>query len=216
MGICRAGLLVLASWISLTPLPGQIIEFESGGLRYQTQTKGGVTVMFAALPVVIREFSVLQVAISNGSNRVWTFKPQDFKYVAEGASIAEARTGSVAGSVVEDFMKHGGREDVIKLVTAYENGLYGMTRPRSTSGYEQRRQSVMAELTSSRLKAAAAASAIILVPVRLKPGESTDGAVFFATQGRPFGAGKLIVEAGPSVYEFPTEKPAAASSTAVN
>lgn len=212
MGIWRSGLLVWASCVPLTSLLGQIIEFESGGLRYQTQTKGGVTVMFAALPVVIREFSVVQVAISNGSNRVWTFKPQDFKYLAEGVPSGEAKAGNVAGNVVEDFMKHGGRDDVIKLVTAYENGLYGMTRPRSTSGYEQRRQSVMAELTSSSLKAAAAASAIVLVPVRLKPGESTDGAVFFSTQGRPFGAGKLLVEAGPSVYEFPTEKPTAAAA----
>ena len=98
---------------------------------------------------------------------------------------------------------------MIKLVTAYENGLYGMTRPRSTSGYEQRRQSVMAEVTSSRFKAAAAASAIVLVPAKLKPGESTDGAVFFVTHGHPLSTGKLMVEAGPTVYEFPIEKPAA-------
>lgn len=186
----------------------QIIEFESGGLRYQTQTKSGVTVMFAALPVVIREFSVIQVAISNGSNRVWTFRPQDFKFIAEsGPTIV----GSEARAVVQNFMDNGGRDDVIKLVTAYENGLYGMTRPRSTNGYEQRRQSVMAEMTSSRLKAAAAASAIVLVPARLKPGESTDGAVFFVTpkSHSGFSAGKLVVEGGPSVYEFPMEKPTA-------
>ena len=186
--------------------PAQIIEFESGGLHYQTQTKGGVTVMFAALPVVIREFTVIQVAISNGSNRVWTFRPQDFKYLAEaGTSV----TASEARIVVQDFMNNGGRDDVVKLVTAYENGLYGMTRPRSTNGYEQRRQSVMADMTSSKMKAAAAASAIVLVAAKLKPGESTDGAVFFATRGRLIGTGKLTVEAGPSVYEFPIEKPPA-------
>jgi len=182
--------------------PAQIIEFESGGLRYQTQTKGGVTVMFAPLPVVIREFTVIQVAISNGSNRVWTFRPQDFKYLAEaGGSF----TGAEARFVVQDFMNNGGRDDVVKLVTAYENGLYGMTRPRSTNGYEQRRQSVMADMTSSKMKAAAAASAIVLVPTKLKPGESTDGAVFFVTRGH-FTTGKLTVEAGPSVYEFPIER----------
>ncbi len=189
--------------------PAQIIEFESGGLQYQTQTKGGVTVMFAALPVVIREFTVIQVAISNGSNRVWTFRPQDFKYLAEaGASF----TGAEARVVVQNFMNYGGRDDVVKLVTAYENGLYGMTRPRSTNGYEQRRQSVMADMTSSKMKAAAAASAIVLVAAKLKPGESTDGAVFFSTRGRLIGAGKLTVEAGPSVYEFPIEKPPAPSN----
>lgn len=225
MGFWRSGAAAACLFLAAISHPaaglGQIIEFESGGLRYQTQTKGGVTVMFATLPVVIREFSVIQVAISNGSNRLWNFRPQDFRYVADSASASAAAggsggggvKGSAAAQVVEDFMKHGGREDVIKLVTAYENGLYGMTRPRSTSGYEQRRQSVMAELTSSRLKAAAAASAIVMVPVRLKPGESTDGAIFFSTQGKAMGAGKLIVEAGPSVYEFPTEKAVAASSS---
>jgi len=65
---------------------------------------------------------------------------------------------------------------------------------------------VMADMTSSKLKAAAAASAIVLVTAKLKPGESTDGAVFFATRGRLLGNGKILVEAGPSVYEFPHEK----------
>ena len=39
--------------------------------------------------------------------------------------------------------------------------------------------------------------------------ESTDGAVFFVTHGHPLSTGKLTVEAGPTVYEFPLEKPAA-------
>ena len=199
--------MVLSALTVSSSTEAQIIEFESGGLHYQTQTKSGVTVMFALLPVTIRGFSVMQVAISNGSNRVWTFRPQDFKYLAEGGSTI---VGSEARFVVKDFMDNGGRDDVIKLVTAYENGLYGMTRPRSTNGYEQRRQSVMADMTSSKWKAAAAASAIVLIPSKLKPGESTDGAVFFVTRGQLPGAGKLSVEAGPSVYEFPIEKPASA------
>lgn len=202
-----AAAVVLMALLVCPPAPAQIIEFESGGLHYQTQTKGGVTVMFAALPVAIRGFAVVQVAISNGSNRPWTFRPQDFKFQTESNSASF--TGAEARTVVQDFMNNGGRDDVIKLVTAYENGLYGMTRPRSTSGYEQRRQSVMAEVTSSRFKAAAAASAIVLVPAKLKPGESTDGAVFFVTHGHPLSTGKLTVEAGPTVYEFPIEKPAA-------
>jgi hypothetical protein len=198
----RARVFVLALAVS-APFAAQIIEFESGGLHYQTQTKSGVTIMVAPLPVAIRGFGVMQVAISNGSTRTWTFRPQDFKYQSEqGATIA----GAEARVVVQDFMDNGGRDDVIKLVTAYENGLYGMTRPKSTNGYEQRRQSVMAEMTSSKWKAAAAASAIVLVPAKLKPGESTDGAVFFNTRGQLFGTGKLSVEAGPSVYEFPIEK----------
>jgi len=178
---------------------GQVIEFESGGLRYLTLTRNGVTVMFAPMANPIRDYSMIQVAISNGSQKTWNFKPQDFRFLrSDGGTVP----GLEARAVVSDFMQHGGRDDVVKLVTAYESGLYGMKTLKSTNGYEQRRQSVMAEVTSTRLKAAAAASAIVLVPVRLKPGESTDGAVFFSTNGKGLGAGKLVVEAAGSSYEF--------------
>lgn len=180
----------------------QVIEFESGGLRYLTQTRGGVTVMFAPLPLLIREYAVIQVAISNGSNKFATFRPQDFRFAAQGGG--PPIQGMEARAVVEEFMRSGGRDDVIKLVTAYENGLYGMIKPKSTSGYEQRRQNVMAEMTSTRLKAAAAASAIVLVAVKLKPGESTDGAIFFPNAGRPLGAGMLTAESGGVQFQFET------------
>ena len=183
------------------PLLAQVIEFESGGLHYQTLTRNGVTIMFAHLPLHIREYAVIQVAISNGSSRPWTFKPQDFRFTrGEDREVpgAEART------VVEEFMRHGGRDDVVKLATAYENGLYGMQKVKSTNGYEMRRQSAMADMANTRWKAAASASAIIFVPVRLKPGESTDGAVFFSTGGKPLANGKLRIEGGGSVFEFDT------------
>ena len=49
----------------------QIIEFESGGLKYKTLTHNGVTIMFASLPTHVREYAILQVAISNGSPVSW-------------------------------------------------------------------------------------------------------------------------------------------------
>ncbi|MEZ5354614.1 MAG: hypothetical protein R2762_18430 [Bryobacteraceae bacterium] len=177
----------------------QVIEFESGGLRYLTQTRNGVTVMFAILPTLIREYAVIQVAISNGSSRTWNFKPEDFRFArAEGGVLVAMN----AGDVVRGFMRYGGRDDVVKLVTAYENGLYGMSRPNAANGYEDRRQSAMAAVQSTKLKAAAAASAIVLAAVKLKPGESTDGAVFFVTGGKNLGAGKLIAEVAASRFEF--------------
>ena len=185
-------------------IAAQVIEFDSGGLHYLTQTRNGVTVMFAHLPLHVRDYSVIQVAISNGSSQTWTFRPQDFHFDRGDGSPHNALT---AQTVVNEFLKHGGRDDVIKLVTAYESGLYGMPKIRSTNGYEQRRQSVIAELTNTRLKAAAAASAIALVPVKLKPGESTDGAVFFATGVKSLGSGKLIAEAGGTVFEYETTAP---------
>ena len=112
---------------------------------------------------------------------------------------------SSALAVVESLINKAGRHDVIKLVSTYETGLYGNTRLQSNNGYEVRRQNALAEVSSSRLKAAAAASAIALVPTKLQPGQSTDGAVFFPNAGKPLGSGRLVVHAAGDVFEFPTE-----------
>jgi hypothetical protein len=55
------------------------------------------------------------------------------------------------------------------------------------------------------LKAAAAASAIALVTTKLAPGQSTDGAVFYPNQGKPFGSGNLIVHMAGETFVFPLE-----------
>lgn len=182
------------------PLPAQIIPFESGGLRYQTLTKNGVTVMFAQLPTPVREYCILQVAVSNGSSVPWVVKTNDFRYVRpDGVEQAAAPPRDV----VREFVDKAGRSDVIKLISTYEAGLYGMQRIRSTNGYEQRRQAAQTELTNSKLKAAAAASAIAFVDTKLMPGQTTDGAVFYDTHGKPLSTGKLLVRAAGEVYEFP-------------
>ena len=100
------------------------------------------------------------------------------------------------------------RRDVIRLVTTYESGLYGLQKFKSTNGYEARRQAAFAEVSSTKIKAAAAASAIAFVPVKLSPGQSTDGAVFWATQGKPLGAGRLRVHAAGEDFDFTPEPPA--------
>ena len=38
----------------------QVIEFESNGLKYQTLTRSGVTVMFAVMPQHLRDYAILQ------------------------------------------------------------------------------------------------------------------------------------------------------------
>jgi hypothetical protein len=197
------GAAILTALLAVA-LPAQVIEFESNGLRYLTLTRNGVTIMFAHLPVQVRGYAVLQVAISNGSSSTWTIRPEDF--VFRRSDETEIRA-TPARNVVAEFLQHGGRADVVKLVTAYETGLYGVQKIKATSGYEQRRQSAMAELTSTRLKAAAAASAIVLVPVKMKPGESTDGAIFYPSAGKPLGAGQLLVQAAGTVFEFDTASP---------
>ena len=114
-------------------LHAQIIEFESGGLKYRTLTRGGVTIMWAHLPIHIKEYAVLQVAISNGSPVSWQVKPQDFRFErAEGGIIAALP----AATVVESLMEMASRGDVVKLITAYEAALYWKFQMHSTNGYE--------------------------------------------------------------------------------
>jgi len=194
--VSRASLT--AAFVCLS-LCAQVIEFESNGLRYKTLTRGGVTVMFAALPVHIRDYSIIQVAISNGSPISWTVKPEDFTFQRSDGTVLQA---TPAVDVVNSFIHHSGRQDVIKLVSTYEAGLYGNTHMKSTNGYEARRQNALAEVSSARLKAGAAASAIVLAPIKLAAGESTDGAVFFAGAGKTLGAGRLVAHVAGEMFEF--------------
>jgi len=179
----------------------QVIEFESGGLRYKTLTHGGLTIMFATLPLQLRDWAIMQVSISNGSPVSWSVRPEDFHFEQNGRSIQALPAGTVVGTLRD----HAGRNDVTKLVTAYEASLYGNIQIHSTNGYESRRQNAMAEVGSTRLKAAAAASAIVLAPAKLMPGQSTDGAVFYPNNGKPLGAGQLVVHAGGEDFIFPVE-----------
>ena len=188
--------------LSAQIISAQIIPFESNGLLYKTLTKGGVTVMFAYLPAHLKEYSIMQISISNGSPVSWTVKPEDFNYRQQDGTAWQA---SPALTVVNTLLAKGDRHDVIKLVTTYERGVYGNEHMQTTNGYESRRQSMLAYGVSARLKAGAAASAIALVPTKLGSGESTDGAVFFPSNGKILGAGTLIVHTGGETFEFPSD-----------
>lgn len=185
-------LAALAGW-------SQAIEFESGGLHYQTLTKNGLTIMFAHMPAHVRDYAILQLAVSNGSSSVHSIRPEDCAYKLQDGTLLRA---AQARTVVDSFLHRASRNDVIKMVSTYELSLYGLSRFQSTNGYEQRRQSALAEVSSGKLKAAAAASAIAFVASKLTPGQSTDGAVFFPMSGRPVGPGKLVVSVGAEVFEF--------------
>jgi len=177
--------------------PAQVIEFEQNGHKYQTLTKSGVTVMFAIMPSHLHEFATMQVAVSNGSQGPYNIKPEDFTYVrSDNVQIRAA----AARTVILMLEQKGNGNDAIKLVTTYENTIAGASL-KSTNGYEQRRQAALA-MGSVRLKAAAAASALAMVQTKLAPGESTDGAVFFPTDGKALGPGKLIVRTNTDVFEF--------------
>lgn len=187
--------------LSTLGVRGQVIEFESKGLKYQTLTRSGVTVMFAHLDGHLREYSVLQAAISNGSAGPYVIKPEDFTYLRSDGSALRA---TPARTVVSMLLDKGSGNDVIRLVSSYEAALYGITHMKSTNGYETRRQAALA-MTSVKLKAAAAASAVALVQTKLAPGESTDGAVFLPTGHMPVGPGRLVVRTNTDVFEFNPE-----------
>ena len=144
----------------------------------------------------------MQVSISNGSPIAWAVKPEDFSYRQQDGAVWQA---SPALSVVNSLLAKAGRHDVIKLVTTYERGVYGKEHMQTTNGYESRRQSALAEGVSARLKAGAAASALALVPTKLGSGESTDGAVFFPSNGKVLGPGTLLVHTGGEMFEFPSD-----------
>jgi hypothetical protein len=195
-----APLLPLIAWPGLQ---AQIIDFESNGLHYKTLTRGGVTVMFAYLPSHLKEYSIMQVSVSNGSPISWMVKPEDFTYRKQDTTVAQALP---ALAVVNSLLAKASKHDVIKLVTTYEQGIYGNINMQTTNGYESRRESALAEGgLPSRLKAGAAASAIAFVATKLLAGQSTDGAVFFPNTGKPFGPGTLIARLGGEIFEFPTE-----------
>lgn len=181
---------------------GQVIEFESGGLHYQTLTRRSVTLMYAPMPARVREFFILQVAVSNGAKAPYTIRPEDFRFVRSDGSVVQALP---ARQVVDILLEKGSRNDVIRLVSAYESGLYGIKRMLSTNGYEQRRQAALAEVQSTKVKAAAAASAIALVQIKLSPGQSTDGAVFLPHDGKPLTGGHLVVNTNTDIFEFKSE-----------
>jgi hypothetical protein len=199
--VARVRLSALGALFSLLAL-GQVIEFESGGLHYQTLTRRGVTVMFAHMPANVREFSIVQVAVSNGSTGPYTIRPEDFRFVRADGTVLRAMA---AREVVNMLLEKGSRNDVIRLVSAYESGLYGIQRMLSTNGYEQRRQAALAEVQSTKVKAAAAASAIALVQVKLTAGQSTDGAVFFPHEGKPLSGGRLVINTNTDTFEFKAE-----------
>ncbi len=199
----RACLLALLAWLTAGAW-SQVIEFESGGLQYQTLTRGGVTVMFAHLPTQVRRYGIVQVAVTNGSAEPCAVRPVDFRFEYGSGNIVYAVP---AGHVINQLVRNASGNDVIKLVTTYEMGLYGMQRSQSSNGYEQRRQSALAVVSSKRLKAAAAASAIALVETELQPGESTDGAIFYPIVNRPEGDSILRVTTAGQEFEFDPARP---------
>ncbi len=182
--------------------PGPI-DFESHGMHYEALTRSGITVMFAPLPPHVKDYNIVQITVTNGSPVSWTVKPSDFTFTRQDGTVLQTIS---ADEVVSSLLEKAGRNDVIKLQLLYEASIYALSNFRSTNGYEQRREAAMAQFVNPRFKAAAAASAITLVPAKLKPGDSTDGAVFFEnrTKEKSLGAGRFIAHTCGETFAFET------------
>jgi hypothetical protein len=180
------------------PIP---LQFESHGLTYEALTKDGITVMYAPLPPHIKDFNIIQVTITNGSDLTWIVRPSDFVFIRQDGTVLQTVS---ADEVVYSLLQKASANDVIKLQLLYEDSIYAVPNFRSTNGYEKRREAAMAQFVNKGFKAAAAASAITLAATRLKPGDSTDGAVFFEnrTKEKLLGAGRLLVHTCGESFEF--------------
>lgn len=181
----------------------QVIEYENNGMKFQTASRKGLTVIMTHLPNHVAGFGLLQISVANGSQIAWTVKPEGFSYVHQETAIAALP----ANQVVDLLLDHASHNDVVKLVTSYENALYGIPHMRANNGYEQRRQSTMAYGMSNRLKAAATASAIAMAATRLIPGQSTDGAVFIPLthEMKNLTGGRVIFKCESEIFEFNPE-----------
>ncbi len=190
----------------LRPDPAAI-QFESRGLDYSALTKNDITVMFAELPTRIRDYNVVQVTVTNASLLTWTVRPADFTFVREDGAVLPAVP---ADYVVESLLDSASRSDVIHLQLMYEDSIYALANYRPTNGYEKRREAAMAQFVNPRFKAAAAASAVSMGITKLKPGESTDGAVFFQTRKKEktIGAGELVAHVCGEQFVFQVLPPA--------
>ncbi len=181
-------------------LSAQVIEYEANGLKYQTLSRKGLTIIVTHMPNHVAGFGLIEVSISNGSDFYWTVQPEDFSYVKQNIPA----TAISASQVVDVLLDKGSHSDVVKLVTSYENLLYGIPNMRSTNGYEQRRQNAMSLGINARLKAAATASAIALTQTRLAPGQSTDGSIFIplTRELKSLTGGHLVFRSNGEIFQF--------------
>jgi hypothetical protein len=181
-------------------LSAQVIEYEANGQKYQTLSHKGLTVIVTHMPNHVAGFGLMQVSISNGSDMYWIVQPEDFSYIRQDVSI----NAISAGQVVDVLLDKGTHADVVKLVTSYENTLYGIPHMRSTNGYEERRQGSMSIGINPKLKAAATASAIALAQTRLAPGQSTDGSIFIPLTHdlKSLTGGRLVFKANGETFDF--------------
>jgi hypothetical protein len=197
-GLRSRAILAIVAALCVRTVTAQTLEFESAGLKYQALTRAGVTVMVAPLPTRILGYSIIQVAVTNGSDEIKQVLPEKFRFTPAVGHPIQALS---ANAVVKDVLDRAGRNDVGRLIGVYEAALFGNSNLELRFGYEARRKDAMA-IGGGKIRAGAAAAAIVLGSGKLQPGQANDGAVFFPTSNKPLGAGSLVLEAEGETFEF--------------
>ena len=74
----RTSWLLLIAMIFCTAafVCAQVIEYEVNGMKYQTLSRQGLTVIVTRMPNHVAGFGLVQVSISNGSDKYWTVDPR--------------------------------------------------------------------------------------------------------------------------------------------
>lgn len=194
-GVWRSAAALVFAPVVLWP---QVIEFRSSGLDYQVLTRSGLTVMCATMPLRTSRYSLLHVAVSNGSDRPWEIGSRAFTFEYSDGRTIRAEPEQ---RVIDEFFRKAGRSELLKLQSAYEAAIFDNRYVRPNNGYEKRRLSALA-MGAKGLKASAAAAAIAFVSGKLHPGDSTDGAMFFPTAGRGLKSGRIIARVEGETFEF--------------
>src|SRR5438067_9738630 len=100
--------VVLAAALLLATLAAaQVIEYEANGLKYQTLSRQGLTVIVTRMPNHVAGFGLFQVSISNGSDHYWVVQPEDFAYTKQDMPL----TAIPAGQVVDVLLDKGSHSD---------------------------------------------------------------------------------------------------------
>lgn len=159
----------------------QSIQFPYRGLDYSMVSKEGITVMVAPMKLSILNYSAAHVWVTNGSKAVVHLDPRFFVARARGPRQTEpADFAAVSDSViVADVMQRARLDDVLALVRAYEQNLYGFRNDSAINYYQARKQIAAAEGSGRHFRAGAMVSAIILPKSNVPPGEFREGTIFF-------------------------------------
>src|SRR5258708_30805283 len=96
--LCRAAVFAVCAGAGMR---AQVIEYEANGLKYQTATRKGLTVIVTQLPNHVAGFGLIQGSVSNGSQIYWAVRPEAFTYIRQEQTLG----GFPPSPVVDIFLE---------------------------------------------------------------------------------------------------------------